>query len=256
MRNFLSPLTAILFSGLLLFAAGCAETPTDPGSELTLDEQFSPADTMQEMETEQDSTSDLTVAEVGGTFTISLESNPTTGYSWQAEFDSESLELVSEDFASDSTLIGAGGIQTFEFLALKEGQIEVTMVYKRPWENESIDTKVFPVKVTPAGEAQEAIPDALDQMVAEVGKAFTIPLESNPITGYSWQAEFDPESLELVSEDFTSDSALIGAGGIQTFEFMALKQGQVLVTMVYKRPWEDGSIDTKVSPVNIIAAGE
>ena len=152
MRNFLSLLTAILFSGLLLFAAGCAETPTDPGSKLTLDEQFSPADTMQEMETEQDSTSDLTVAEVGGTFTISLESNPTTGYSWQAEFDPESLELVSEDFTSDSTLIGAGGIQTFEFMALKQGQVLVTMVYKRPWEDGSIDTKVIPVNIIAAVE--------------------------------------------------------------------------------------------------------
>jgi len=152
MRNFLSPLTAILFSGLLLFAAGCAETPTDPGSELTSDEQFSPADTMQEMETEQDNTSDLTVAEVGGTFTISLESNPTTGYSWQAEFDTESLELVSEDFTTDSTLIGAGGVQKFEFMALKQGQVLVTMVYKRPWEDESIDTKIIPVNIIVAVE--------------------------------------------------------------------------------------------------------
>ena len=33
------------------------------------------------------------------------------------------------------------------------------------------------------------------------------------------------------------------------------KQGQFQVTMIYKRPWEDESIDTKVIDVKIVAAG-
>jgi len=151
MKSFLNLLTAILLSGLLFLVAGCAEQPTDPGLELESDTQFAPDKTVPEGNVMQDDTSGPTVAEVGETFTISLESNPTTGYSWQAEFDAESLELVSEDFSSDSTLLGAGGVQKFEFRALKQGQFQVTMIYKRPWENESIDTKVIDVKIVAAG---------------------------------------------------------------------------------------------------------
>ena len=139
--------TGLGVSTLLLLVAGCAEQPTDPGLEIESGTQFSPDNSKREGGAIQDNTSEITEAKVGETFTISLESNPTTGYSWQAEFDAESLELVNEDFTSDSTLLGAGGVQKFDFRALKQGQFQVKMVYKRPWENESIDTKVIDVKV-------------------------------------------------------------------------------------------------------------
>ena len=150
MRNLSNPLTAILFSGLLFMVAGCTEQPTDPGLELTSETQNSPMNIMQEEGVGQDDISTPREVIVDGTFIISLESNPTTGYSWQAEFDAEFLELVNEDFSSDSALLGAGGIQKFEFLALKQGQVDVTMIYKRPWEEESIDKKVVPIKIVSA----------------------------------------------------------------------------------------------------------
>jgi len=151
MKIFLNLLTAILLSGLLFLVVGCAEQPTDPGLEFESETQFVPDKTAPEGNVMQDYTSGLQAAEVGEIFTISLESNPTTGYSWQAEFDAEFLELVSEDFSSNSTLLGAGGVQKFEFRALKQGQLQVTMLYKRPWEDEPIDTKVIDVKITAAG---------------------------------------------------------------------------------------------------------
>ena len=102
---------------------------------------------------EGDSVSDTTAEPIGvmagKTFTVSLESNPTTGYSWQPEFDSEYLELVGSEFKSDSALMGASGIETFEFKALKQGETEITMIYKRPWENESLEKQVIPVDIKP-----------------------------------------------------------------------------------------------------------
>jgi len=86
---------------------------------------------------------------VGKTFTISLESNPTTGYSWQAEFNTEFLELVNKEYVSESTLIGAGGTETFKFLALKQGQVEITMIYKRSWETEYADKKTYTMEILP-----------------------------------------------------------------------------------------------------------
>ena len=80
---------------------------------------------------------------------IALESNPTTGYIWEASYDETMLELVGESYEpgeyAKQGLIGAGGTELFRFRALKSGETEITMVYKRSWEAEVLDQKVFTV---------------------------------------------------------------------------------------------------------------
>ena len=71
---------------------------------------------------------------VNETFEVSLDSNPTTGYSWQADFDEAYLELVDQTFEPSSELLGAGGTETLVFTALKAGETTLTLEYKRPWE--------------------------------------------------------------------------------------------------------------------------
>jgi predicted secreted protein len=44
-------------------------------------------------------------------------------------------------------LLGAGGTELFRFKALKSGDVEITMSYKRPWETDVLDQKVFTVEV-------------------------------------------------------------------------------------------------------------
>ena len=85
---------------------------------------------------------------VGGTFEIALDSNPTTGYSWQAECDAAYLELVDQTFqASSEDLIGAGGTETFVFKPIHDGQTELTMVYERPWEQDALQTELYVVVI-------------------------------------------------------------------------------------------------------------
>ena len=85
------------------------------------------------------------------TFIIALDSNPTTGYSWQASYDESRLELVGKSYETNEQanqgVVGAGGVEYFQFKALKAGKTEVTLVYQRPWEEQSIDQKVFTVKI-------------------------------------------------------------------------------------------------------------
>ena len=82
---------------------------------------------------------------------IALESNPTTGYSWEAKYDETMLELVEETYElgeyAQQGLIGAGGTELFRFRPLKSGDVEITMVYKRPWESEILDQKVFTIDI-------------------------------------------------------------------------------------------------------------
>jgi len=97
-----------------------------------------------------EATAETIIAEVGDSFILSLDSNPTTGYVWQAEFDDELLELMGTNFVLSSDLIGAGGIESFEFRALKKGETEITMVYKRSWEEGYIDKVIYSVHITEA----------------------------------------------------------------------------------------------------------
>ena len=86
-------------------------------------------------------------------FVIALGSNPTTGYGWQESHDETMLELVERTYKpgkeAKQGLVGAGGVEYFRFKALKTGETEITMVYKRPWEEPTPQdvTKVFTVSI-------------------------------------------------------------------------------------------------------------
>ena len=82
---------------------------------------------------------------------IALESNPTTGYSWEADYDETALELVENSYEpgefAQQGAVGAGGTQLFRFKALKRGEVKITMSYKRPWEDQVLDQKIFTIDV-------------------------------------------------------------------------------------------------------------
>ena len=89
---------------------------------------------------------------VGQSFIIALESNPTTGYTWHEDFDKSFLELLGHEYErslAGEGLVGAGGTESFEFKALKKGETEITMVYKQGWEGGSVgDEYVFKVTIS------------------------------------------------------------------------------------------------------------
>lgn len=92
---------------------------------------------------------DLIKTEKGDKFFIVLASNPTTGYQWELEFDSNHIQLLETEYIPhEPDRIGGGGDETFEFLALKSGKTEITFSYLRPWlkEKESpLEKEVFKI---------------------------------------------------------------------------------------------------------------
>ncbi len=84
-------------------------------------------------------------------FVIALGSNPTTGYSWQESYDETILELAEKTYElgqeAKQGVVGAGGVEFFRFKALKTGKTEITLVYKRPWEEEIVDQKIFTINI-------------------------------------------------------------------------------------------------------------
>lgn len=78
---------------------------------------------------------------------ITLESNPTTGYSWIFSIDENHIKLVSKDFLLKSYVVGASGTEKFIFKAIKEGETNIVMSYKRPWENSNLYQITYKIQI-------------------------------------------------------------------------------------------------------------
>jgi inhibitor of cysteine peptidase len=110
-------LTILVVILVLIMVAGCSgggpETYTDPAEMINVkaDEEF----------------------------VIALESNPTTGFAWEAEYDSAMLTLVEQLYESDEHeegMVGVGGTDYLRFKALAAGSTEIKLIYSQPWEEE------------------------------------------------------------------------------------------------------------------------
>lgn len=87
-------------------------------------------------------------ARINEPFTIELNSNPTTGYKWYADYDYHLLSLEGEKYEKDaSELIGAGGRSIFTFKPLKAGRSSISLVYRRPWENIVAEVRAYQVEI-------------------------------------------------------------------------------------------------------------
>ena len=89
----------------------------------------------------------------GQTLLTTLESNPTTGYSWQvAEIDQVILRQVGDaeykSAASNPSMVGTGGTETFRFETAGTGTTSLKLVYRRPWEKDVPPIKTYTVQVT------------------------------------------------------------------------------------------------------------
>jgi inhibitor of cysteine peptidase len=87
----------------------------------------------------------------GEQFSISLESNPTTGYNWAVKIaeGADKILIIGSEFAkSNSDKPGEGGEQLWRFKAISTGEVKLELSYIRPWEKEEpVKTLTYNVKV-------------------------------------------------------------------------------------------------------------
>jgi inhibitor of cysteine peptidase len=74
----------------------------------------------------------------GDELVVSLEANPTTGFRWEMA-DAASSVLVAAGEPSfeprgATSVVGAGGVETWRFRAERAGQGVLRFVYRRPFE--------------------------------------------------------------------------------------------------------------------------
>lgn len=84
----------------------------------------------------------------GQEFELNFKSNPTTGFEWIPVFDKNILNQTSHTFRPMSALVGAGGTDIFTFKGISPGTTTLKLQYKRSWEKDFAEEKVFLIKVT------------------------------------------------------------------------------------------------------------
>jgi predicted secreted protein/N-acetylneuraminic acid mutarotase len=94
------------------------------------------------------------VLKLGQVLVVTLESNPSTGYSWEVVENQDSiLEQIGEAEykpveQTDPPMVGAGGWEIFRFKATSAGQETLNLVYRRSWETDVEPIKTFSIDVT------------------------------------------------------------------------------------------------------------
>ncbi len=89
----------------------------------------------------------------GEVMAITLESNPSTGYSWFATISDDLVVAqmgeseYNEPTQSATPVIGAPGTQTFYFEAVDSGVATITLEYKRGWEKDVAADKTITLTV-------------------------------------------------------------------------------------------------------------
>jgi predicted secreted protein len=256
----LAALTALAMSMLLLqptlptagTPAGAGNLISPAGAQLTV-----PCDAFSSTERGAGSTGvvrDLAVV-AGGTFTVTMCSNPSTGFSWeQPAFDHTflaSLDHVAT--APGEQLVGAAGSETWTFRVLGDGKGTLAFSYSQPWNGGTKAAWTLTINVsTAAANATRTVscdergvvtgvvrPDPL---TVSVGETLAITLCANPSTGFSWnRVDFGNSGFQLVShETAASATGLIGASGTETWTFKALRAGDADLVFWYLRAWEAG----------------
>ncbi len=83
-------------------------------------------------------------------FTISLESIPSSGYTWKVEYDSEMIDILKpKKFIPYSPGFGSGGQELFEFQAKQIGETQIKAVYQRMWEKIPLKSRFFTIRIHP-----------------------------------------------------------------------------------------------------------
>jgi len=75
----------------------------------------------------------------GEQFSIALDSNMTTGYSWQMAKKAVGpvVKFIGSDYRNPvSNMAGAGGVEHWTFIAQSAGTEQLTFRYLRPWEKD------------------------------------------------------------------------------------------------------------------------
>lgn len=133
-------LLVVALAGVLLLAVACKAGAPQRAIRVPCDE----------LEKEKKISRTLEV-QAGGSFTVSLCSNPTTGFSWEEAAIGDASVLGQTGRKTEtpqSQALGAAGQEVWTFKALKPGKTTVSIAYSRPWQGGEKGVWTFDLSVT------------------------------------------------------------------------------------------------------------
>lgn len=144
----------ICFSLCACGAAGKVSPPAPDAVETEPDSYLGNSDSVPVPEAEEKPYYRL--SEDGRQLTVSLYSNPSTGYSWQWGADKKDcIYLLFDDFISDENGLntGVGGMYEAKFCPtmVNFGEVQLVLSYERTWEAEPISTHVLKLSIDQNG---------------------------------------------------------------------------------------------------------
>ena len=196
------------------------------------------------------------IMHVGQKAIVTLDSNPSTGYSWRlTQLDPTIVENTSQKYIAPSgQAIGAGGTEQWEFTARSVGATKLRLEYVGPGDSSgAAPTTIFEVilPVREVGDDQTPVADLqLDErtdgglILLPVGGRAVLTLKSNATTGYQWQlVELDQAIAENTEHTYIPPSTdAVGAGGSERWVFTGRTAGQTALRLEYRRSWESPDI--------------
>lgn len=136
----LAMMIVALFTGGFIMAEE-KNQPSEPGNVLVIDTEAATS---------------AFVLQAAGQFTLKLPSNPSTGYSWEVDvkklpaagpvqFKGRVEEINRQE---EPPMLGAPAYDLFVFEAVGTGEVDIILVYRRPWEKDLPPLKTHQVHIT------------------------------------------------------------------------------------------------------------
>jgi len=234
-------LVAVLVIGLV---AGCSSSTPSKSSTTTPSSSTSKTN-----KTYTKADTNISV-NVGEEFTIQLESNASTGYSWQltGPLSPAVVKVRNSYIPGASNVAGAPGIERWVFKGVSKGDAVILLQYMPPGTGGTPGETVN-ISVTVGGSAtnsssMKTYTKADKNITVKAGQEFAIVLDSNPTTGYTWQitGPLSPAVVK-VSNTYTpgpNAQKLEGAGGTDKWVFKGVSKGDALIQMEYLPPGTGG----------------
>jgi inhibitor of cysteine peptidase len=157
---------------------------------------------------------------IDDTIIVTLQENPTTGYSWNMTY-SEGLKLKEDVYAEasiNSALVGAPGYHTWIFEVTETGEQNISAIYKRPWEEITGTEDIYELTIN-------VIPES--ELINDTGIVTYNNLEGGfyGIVGTD-DTNYDPINLP---DDFKTDGTEIRFTAYQRDDMMSFHMwGQII----------------------------
>lgn len=89
--------------------------------------------------------------QVGQTLTLSLPSNPSTGYRWRVENPAANVlqSLGPEVYSApeEDDVVGSAGVSTWRYQASSTGDGQLVLIYQQPWAADVAPVQTFDCRI-------------------------------------------------------------------------------------------------------------